>query len=205
MEYEFTAEMEEDLDRIARGEKKWKQVVTAVYGPLSKKIEAVTDSAERKQVPVEQTGEVCPDCGAAEGGMLVIRTGRFGKFKSCSRFPECKFTENIQEKLENVVCPLCQEGGVVVKSSRWGKVFFGCSRYPECGWAGWKKPEPGETISPEAWAVQQAERAERKKKWLESRGKKAGTSDTPAKKTAAKKPAKKSATKTKKAKAVKKK
>ncbi|MFZ1721319.1 MAG: type I DNA topoisomerase, partial [Microgenomates group bacterium] len=60
MEYEFTAEMEEDLDRISRGEKEWKTIIKEFYAPFHKTVEKVTDSAERAQVPVEKTGEPCP-------------------------------------------------------------------------------------------------------------------------------------------------
>lgn len=162
MEYDFTAEMEEDLDRIARGEKAWRKIVKEFYGPLAKKITSVTKDADRVQIPVEETGEDCPTCGATEGGKIVIRTGRFGKFKSCSRYPNCDFTENIVEKLENVKCPLCQEGEVIIKNSRWGKSFFGCSRYPECTWASWQKPTPGMVITQKEWAALQAEREARK-------------------------------------------
>jgi DNA topoisomerase I len=162
MEYDFTAAMEDDLDRVSRGEKAWRGVVKEFYEPLAKIIESVTKDADRVQIPVEKTGEKCPICGDTEHGEVVIRTGRFGKFKSCSRFPECSFTENLVEKLENVSCPLCQQGEVVIKNSRWGKSFFGCSRYPECSWASWKKPEPGFIITPAEWEAQQAERAARK-------------------------------------------
>lgn len=161
MDYDFTAEMEEDLDRIARGEKEWKKVMKEFYTPFEKKVESVTDTAKRVQIPVESTGVACPDCGKTEKGEIVIRTGRFGKFKSCSRFPECKFTENIVEKLEGQKCPLCSEGDVIIKNSRWGKSFFGCGRYPECDWASWKKPEPGLKISAKEWSIMQKERQER--------------------------------------------
>ena len=161
MDYDFTAEMEEDLDRIARGEKEWKKVMKEFYTPFEKKVEMVTDKAKRVQIPVESTGVACPDCGSTEKGEIVIRTGRFGKFKSCSRFPECKFTENIVEKLEGQKCPLCAEGDVIIKNSRWGKSFFGCGRYPECDWASWKKPEPGFKLTAKEWAVMQKERQER--------------------------------------------
>ena len=165
MEYEFTAEMEEDLDRIARGEKAWRTVVGTFYTPFHQRITEVTDSAERVAIPVEKTGEACPECGATKQGEIVIRSGKFGKFKSCSRFPECKFTQNIVEKLEGVICPLCQMGEVVVKNSRWGKLFFGCSTYPKCDWASWKKPEVGERVTAEEWVIQQAARAERRAKF----------------------------------------
>ena len=169
MDYEFTAEMEADLDRISLGEKEWRKVIASFYKPLEEKIQTVTDTADRAQIPVEKTGEACPDCGATDHGEIVLRTGRFGKFKSCSRFPDCKYTQNIVETVDDVVCPLCAIGEVTVKNTRWGKPFFGCGRYPECNWASWKKPEKGETVTQAEWDVLQAAREEKKQKWLESK------------------------------------
>jgi DNA topoisomerase-1 len=172
MEYQFTAEMEENLDRISRGEKEWVSVVSEFYTPFHKKVVDAAD-VERAQVPVEKTGVKCPKCGELPdgGGEVVIRTGKYGKFKSCSRFPECDFTENIVEKVEGVVCPLCQQGDVIARKSRWGKEFFGCNRYPECNWASWKKPEPGMRVTPAEWAAQQAirkEKAEKRKQVMDA-------------------------------------
>lgn len=202
MDYDFTAEMEEDLDRISRGEKEWKKIVKAFYQPLEKKIASVSDAAERVQIPVEETGEVCPDCGATEGGKVVIRTGRFGKFKSCSRFPDCKYTQNIVDVVEGVKCPLCQEGDVVAKNSRWGKPFFGCGRYPDCDWASWKQPQPGEKITKAQWKVMQAERKERAEKrkaaWAAKNGKAGSETKDKATVTKKKKPAPKKKITTKK-------
>jgi DNA topoisomerase I len=177
VDYDFTAEMEEDLDRIARGEKEWRKVMSSFYKPFEKKIEEVSENAERTKIPVEKLDKPCPDCGKAENkderGELVIRTGRYGKFISCSRFPDCKFTENIVEKLEGQLCPLCQKGDVVVKPSRWGKSFFGCGNYPKCDWASWGKPDPDLRVTKEEWAIQQKAREERKKARAE-RNKKSG-------------------------------
>lgn len=164
MDYDFTAEMEEDLDRIARGEKEWKKVVKAFFTPLAKKIKDVEKNAERAEIPVEKTGETCPECGKKEHGEIVIREGKFGKFRSCSRFPDCKFTENIVEKLGGQHCPLCSEGEVIIKPTRWRRNFYGCSRYPDCDWASWKKPEPGLKVTKKEWAEEQKKRAERKAK-----------------------------------------
>lgn len=161
MDYDFTAEMEEDLDRISRGEKEWQQIVATFWKPIAKKIDGVIEKADRAVIPVEKTGEKCPECGATEGGEIVIRTGKYGKFKSCSRYPDCKFTQNIVDKVEGVVCPLCGKGDVIARKSRWGKPFFGCSRYPECDWASWKQPEPGEKLSKKEWEVMKIQRAER--------------------------------------------
>lgn len=164
MDYDFTAEMEEDLDRIARGEKKWKKVIGIFWKPLEDKIDNVIENAERTQIPVEKTGKKCPLCGDKEKGEVVLRTGKYGKFKSCSRYPDCDYTENYVETLDDRPCPLCNEGLIVVKNTRWGKKFYGCSLYPKCDWASWKKPEPGLTVDKEEWAEIQKEKAERKAK-----------------------------------------
>lgn len=139
MAYEFTAEMEDDLDKIAEGNKKWVEVVRAFWNPFEKQAEKVTAKAERAKVPVESTGEKCPTCSEGE---VVIRTGRFGKFYSCSRYPECKYTKQYVEYAEGHTCP--DDGGrVVVKKSRKGK-FYGCENYPKCKWATWKLPKKEE-------------------------------------------------------------
>lgn len=199
VEYDFTAQMEEELDEIARGEKEWTQVLQEFYTPFSKKVEEVTATAERVKVPVEETDQPCPLCHDAEGGMIVIRTGRYGKFKSCSRFPDCKFTQNMQEVVEGVVCPLCQKGNVVLKPSRWGKSFYGCANYPECKWASWTKPEPGQKITPAEWEQMQAEREKRKQARAEKMSaKKAAKTKAKSKKAAAAKNVKKKQAKGKK-------
>jgi DNA topoisomerase-1 len=170
MDYAFTAMMEDDLDAISRGEKVWTKIVAEFYTPLEKQVTTAIDKAERAKIPTEKTGESCPKCGTKDGGEVVIRTGRYGKFRSCSRFPECDFTEQLVEKLPGVLCPLCQQGEVVIKPSRYGKSFFGCVRYPECSWASWKKPIAGERVTQEAWDIQQKERAERKARMQKEKG-----------------------------------
>jgi DNA topoisomerase-1 len=187
--------MEEDLDRIARGEKEWRQVVKTFFSPLAKKITDVEKNADRAEIPVEKTGEICPLCGKnekkEERGEIVIREGKFGKFRSCSRFPDCKFTENIVEKLADQKCPLCAEGDVIIKPTRWRRNFYGCSRYPDCDWASWKKPEPGLKVTAEEWAVEQVKRAERKAKREAGRAGKKGKPKKPAKKPKKKRTTKK--------------
>ena len=76
-------------------------------------------------------------------GELVVRLGRFGKFYACSKFPECKHTEPLEEhkpKSLEISCPKCKKGEIVAKPTRRGKVFYGCNRYPECDFALWDKP-----------------------------------------------------------------
>ncbi|MBU2051653.1 type I DNA topoisomerase [Patescibacteria group bacterium] len=136
MDYDFTAKMEDDLDQIALGKLKSQELLKSFYLPFDKKLIQVTEKAERAKIATESTGEKCPDC---DEGEIVIRLGRFGKFLSCSRFPECKYTAKYKDVVEGVLCP--QDGAeVVVKKTRRGKSFYGCGNYPNCKWASWKKP-----------------------------------------------------------------
>jgi DNA topoisomerase-1 len=171
MDYDFTADMEEDLDSIARGEKEWTQVVSSFWQPLGDKIEDVTENADRVQIPVEKTGDKCPQCGEEEDGEVVIRTGKYGKFLSCSRYPDCDYTEDYVETYDDMQCPVCKEGEVVIKKTRWGKKFYGCSRYPKCDWASWKEPDKDLELTPEEWEEIKAKREAKKKKRKKKRKK----------------------------------
>ena len=135
-EYQFTAEMEDDLDNIANGQRKWTDVIKVFWNPFNKKLGSVTKNAKRVKIETEKLGRPCPEC---KKGELVIRIGRFGKFISCSRFPDCKYTEKYLEKT-GANCPDCKKGEVIIKKSGRGRKFFGCSRYPDCKWASWRKP-----------------------------------------------------------------
>lgn len=135
----FTAEMEDDLDRVAEGKKEWITMMKEFYKPFAARLDEVKD-APRVKIEVEDTGEKCPAC---KQGTLVIRTGKFGKFLSCSRFPECDFTKPLVEET-NLACPKCGHlegrlaGRVIVKKTRKGRKFYGCSNYPNCTFAAWK-------------------------------------------------------------------
>lgn len=136
-DYQFTAGMEADLDNVANGEVKWEKSIGDFWGPFDKKLISVGKNSKRVKIPTEKTGRACPDC---KKGELVIRIGRFGKFISCSAFPDCKHTEKYIEKI-GVKCPECKKGDVIVKKSGKGRRFFGCSRYPECKFASWRNPK----------------------------------------------------------------
>jgi len=130
----FTARMENDLDEVANGRREWVEVVREFYTPFDQKLKSVSKAAERMKVPTQATDETCPECKAP----LVIRIGRFGKFLSCSKFPECKFTKPYLEKA-GFDCEKCG-APMVIKKTKKGKVFYGCSRYPDCDFATWRKP-----------------------------------------------------------------
>ncbi|MFZ3301378.1 MAG: type I DNA topoisomerase [Microgenomates group bacterium] len=136
LEYGFTAEMEEDLDRIAEGKIKWEVEMAKFWKPFSKKLESVEKTSERVKIETEKIGRKCPDC---KEGELVIRVGRFGKFISCDKFPDCKHIEKFVEKT-GFKCEECKDGDLIVKRSKRGK-FFGCSNYPSCKYATWKLPK----------------------------------------------------------------
>jgi DNA topoisomerase I len=131
----FTAEMEEDLDEVALGKLKWKEMMKTFWKGFEKEVKKAEKDGERVKIETEKLGEKCPEC---KEGDLVIRLGRFGKFISCNRFPECKYTRQYQEDA-GFKCPECGADGVV-RRTKTGRKFFGCSNYPKCKWAGWKKP-----------------------------------------------------------------
>jgi len=130
----FTAQMETDLDKVADGASEWTQVIDAFYRPFAVKVkQAQAEMPVTKSGP-EPIGRACPDCGKE----LVIRYGRFGKFISCSGFPECHYTEPWLDKI-GVKCPK-DHGDVVERKTRKGRVFYGCANYPPCDFTSWKRP-----------------------------------------------------------------
>jgi DNA topoisomerase-1 len=132
----FTAHMEADLDRIASGELGWINVIREFYAPFSKQVELAEERIPEMNMGPEPIGRQCPQCGHE----LVIRWGRYGKFISCSNFPECRYTEAWLEKI-GVKCP--KDGGEIVeRKTRKGRVFYGCANYPECDFTSWKRPLP---------------------------------------------------------------
>ncbi len=136
-EYEFTAKMENDLDRIAEGQKEWVPTVAEFWNPLSEQIKKVDAEGVRVKVATESTGEQCPEC---KSGEVVIRSGKFGKFLSCSTYPTCKYTKPYVEYVPDFVCPT-DGGRVRVMKSKKGIKFFGCENFPTCKWAAWKLPK----------------------------------------------------------------
>jgi len=125
VDYDFTKNLEEDFDKIAENKKGWNEVLGEFYSPFMDRLKKVEAGAARKRIPAEETGEACPKCGE---GRQVIRSGKFGKFLSCSRFPKCDWKSKYVEK-SGIKCPLCHDGDVLVKKTKKGRHFFGCSNY----------------------------------------------------------------------------
>ncbi|MEQ8173517.1 MAG: type I DNA topoisomerase [Syntrophomonadaceae bacterium] len=140
MDVEFTAKMEEDLDRIEDGDLEWTHVIHEFYGPFSAELEKARIDVERIQIKDEEAGKPCPECGQP----LLIKHGRFGKFLACSGFPTCRHTESVNQDI-GIKCPRCQ-GAIVALRSRKGRTFYGCSNFPKCEFRSWNKPT-GETCA----------------------------------------------------------
>jgi len=137
IDYDFTAQMEDELDEVARGEREWKPTIKKFYEPFEKKLIETEKVAKKVKMEVQLAGKKCPECGKE----LIVRTGKFGKFLACSGFPECKHTESLEEKI-NAKCP--EDGGdIVVRRTKKGKTFYGCKNWPNCKFASWTKPKTG--------------------------------------------------------------
>ena len=137
VDYDFTAQMEEDLDAISRGEEQWRPVLREFWEPFIGLLKQKEQEVKKSEVTTEQTDRICPECGKA----LVIKLGRRGKFLACSGFPECRHTEPLpsdgsegSEAPEPVVSEeKCDKCGapMLIKDGRFGK-YLACSAYPEC-------------------------------------------------------------------------
>ena len=131
---EYTRDMEEDLDKIAEGNKVWNKVLENFYGDFEKLVEIAFKDMEKKAP--EETGEMCPECGEP----LVIRKGKYGEFTACSNYPECKYIKREEKKqVEVAKCPNC-DGMLIERKTKKGKIFYGCNNFPKCKTAFWDKP-----------------------------------------------------------------
>ncbi len=138
---EFTAQMEEDLDLIATGKRKWVPVLHDFYGPFVQTLEQAQEQMPNVQMGNQPTGELCPRCSHP----LIYKYGRFGKFIGCSHFPECRYSAPILIKT-GAKCPECG-GDIVEKRTRRGRTFYSCANYrnddeESCQFAMWKRPLP---------------------------------------------------------------
>lgn len=149
VDYKFTAEMEEKLDSIEEGKVQWVPMIREFYVPFHKNIEEKEKTLKKSDIVNEESSEICDKCGSK----MVIKLGRFGKFLSCSNYPECKNAkplegsgngpngakqspeeektlEDLRKKLKDKKCDKCDKP-MEVKVGRYGP-FLGCSDYPNC-------------------------------------------------------------------------
>lgn len=132
VDYEFTAKLEDDLDAVSRGEKKWKPLLKEFWTKFKSQVDS---KADVERPGVELLDEKCPKCEK----QVAKRLGRNGYFIGCTGYPECDYTRNVDdapgtsnepEIVEDRKCPKC-ESDLVIKRGRYGK-FIGCSSYPDC-------------------------------------------------------------------------
>ncbi len=133
---EFTAHMEDDLDRVAGGERDWVAVLTDFYGPFERTLHLAEKNIEKVDMPAEETGLTCEKCGSK----MVVKMGRFGKFIACSNYPACRNTKPYVVKT-GARCPVCG-GDLLERKTRTRRTFYGCANYPGCKFALWQRPLP---------------------------------------------------------------
>src|SRR5213596_2425020 len=129
----FTAQMETELDKVEEGDLAWQRVLEDFWGPFSKALAAVDidrlihDVHDLSELPKEK----CPNCG----GPLVVKSGRFGPYIACAKYPECRFSRPLKKNKvpDRPSDEKCQECGapMVIKTGRYGE-FLACTRYPKC-------------------------------------------------------------------------
>ncbi len=187
VDYDFTAELEEELDAISRGEQAWTPAIKGFWDPFIALLRRKDQEVSKADVTTEKTDKVCPDCGKELviklgrsgrflacsgfpdcrhteplngetkeveepvfseekcdkcGAQMLIKTGRYGKFLACSAYPSCKNIQPLEKpKSLGITCPSCNEGEMMEKKSRYGKIFYSCNRYPQCKYALWNPPK----------------------------------------------------------------
>jgi len=137
VDIDFTAKMEKELDEVAEGKDNWKKTCRDFYTPFAKNLENKYKEVKKENL-IEKTDKICPKCGSP----IIERMGRFGRFYACSKFPECKYTESIEDKSKDlgIKCVKCKEGDIVARRTKRGKIFYGCNKFPKCDFALWDKP-----------------------------------------------------------------
>ncbi len=132
---EYTANMENDLDRIASHDANNIQVLSDFYQKFDPILKQAFDEMEKKKP--QETGEVCPQCGSP----LVVRKGRYGEFTACSNYPTCKYIKKEEKEVKELMtCPICKKGKIIEKTTKKGKIFYGCDNFPSCKTATWDIP-----------------------------------------------------------------
>ncbi|NLY73475.1 MAG: type I DNA topoisomerase [Tissierellia bacterium] len=134
VEPEFSAEMEEELDKISDKSTAWQEVIGDFYGVLKPMLEEAEKSVQKYDLD-ELTDIKCEKCGSP---MLIKKTVK-GSFYACSNYPECQNTKPILKEI-GVPCPLCEKGQIVERKTKKLKVFWGCDQFPDCRFASWDKP-----------------------------------------------------------------
>ncbi len=130
----FTADMEQKLDKVEAGERKWVDVIREFYIPFEKTLEVADKNIEHVNIEPEVTDILCEKCGRN----MVIREGKYGKFLACPGYPQCRNAKPIRVEI-GVKCPKCG-GEILERKTKKGAKYFGCENYPECDFTSWDLP-----------------------------------------------------------------
>ncbi len=132
----FTAQMENDLDKVENGDVQWVELLRSFYGGFEQTLKEAKAEMEgvKLKLKEDETDIICDKCGR----QMVVKMGRYGKFIACPGYPECKNILKYVEKI-GVSCPKCG-GDVIVKHTKSKRVFYGCSNYPNCDFVSWNEP-----------------------------------------------------------------
>ncbi len=151
VDYQFTADMEDKFDGIARGETTILDVLRDFYGSFEKTLATAMESVKdgKVQIPPEESDVVCDKCGAK----MIYKAGRFGRFLACPNYPECRNTKALDRdgkpvekkpqatEVAEFKCELCG-GEMLLRSGRYGS-FYACANYPTCKFTKQKTTEIG--------------------------------------------------------------
>jgi len=98
----------------------------------------LADATRTERPPPEVVADrKCPECGSE----LLVKHGKYGKFIGCGAYPKCRYIESLERPQDTgVTCPKCDQGTLLKKKSRRGKIFFSCATYPKCDYAVWNQP-----------------------------------------------------------------
>ncbi len=155
---EFTAEIEEEFDKIAEGEENWKKVIKDFYDPFAKTVAKVEKELEHVTLEYEVSDVPCEKCGR----MMVIKYGKYGKFLACPGYPECMNAKPIVETID-VPCPKCG-ATVQIRKTKKRRNYYICENNPgSCDYISWNKPKPGEKYIDDKTAKEEIEKETKKK------------------------------------------
>ena len=130
---DFTARMEDELDKVAEGSLEWKAVLRDFSPPFRERVDDAMAHLDQIRVADEESDEDCPNCGRR----LVIKYGPHGRFLACPGYPDCRFTKPLLEKA-GYACPECG-AEMLVRRTKNGRVFYACSDQDHCGHTSWRR------------------------------------------------------------------
>ena len=164
---EFTAQIENEFDRVAEGKEEWKQVLREFYPQFEQEVEKVDKELEHVKLEEEVSDVKCDKCGRN----MVVKMSRYGKFLACPGYPECKNVKPFVVTIDEP-CPVCG-AKVQVRKTKRGKNYYICENNPaSCNYISWNKPKIGEKWTPDENIKTEEKKTTRKRKTSTTKRKK---------------------------------